>query len=149
MMMTLDHASIIPGAFGGCPPRMRLSTPPLECRDRESGNTTMRTATTNNNNGRACGGGVPKVSSMDFNLLFDTTTGTTDVDHQNMDSVREEEQQQQQEEEQQQQQRRRQQQQLHDDNRRRAATAAAAHAHAEKKEEDAHATLDPTSVYVR
>lgn len=104
--------SIIPGAFGGSSPRVRLSTPPLDFRSKEAAEGSSGVAS------------VHKVSSMDFEMLFD---GGASNEVEPMETVAEEthhsrgaEDEEDEEEEQQR----------------------------EKKEEYPHA-LDPVSVYVR
>lgn len=101
--------SIIPGAFGGSSPRVRLSTPPLDFRSKEAAKGTSGVAS------------VHKVSSMDFDLLFE---GGASNEVEPMETVAEE---------------------MHHN---RGAEDEEEEQQKEKKEEYAHA-LDPVSVYVR
>ena len=81
VMYARSHSSIIPGAFGGSPPRLRLCMPPSD------GERAKGTASNGAAGERSLGS---RVSSMDFNLLFDAfDNGAGDTDQ--MVTVREEE----------------------------------------------------------
>ena len=78
VMFARSHSSIIPGAFGGSPPRLRLYMPPSD------GERAKDTASNGGAGERSLGN---RTVSMDFGLLFDTVdNGAGDP----METVREE-----------------------------------------------------------